>query len=320
MSGLDTEFRPKYFEEIKGNNQIILELIRLIKNPKIPSSFLLTGPSGCGKTTIARIIASSLLKDISLNFKEYNASHFSGIDLIRSIEQSVNMTPIGNKEKYRIWFFDECHRLTSNAQDCILKLLEDPPQHCIFILATAEPSKLNKMILRRCYRLDLKSLDENELKDYVIGVLRRLNIKPLRYITKSIIDKSNGSPGFAIKQIEKINLIDRSKIEDRDYILSLLETNDEIIEIQCIDLCRTLINKKSSWMDVAKILRKLKDSNEDSEKIRRAILGYCDSCLLGNDIARAGLIKMCFQANQCNTYMDGFGAIITSAYGIFISE
>lgn len=333
MAGLDTEFRPSQFDEFHGNREIINSVLRILKNYKsndrknLPQAFLISGISGIGKTTLARIMSIELgvldkesYADSSFNFTEYNTSDFRGIDLIRSIRQSLNLSPVGSP--FRIWLLDECHRLTPEAQDGLLKCIEEPPRHAIFILATTNPEKLHKMLLRRCFQIELKGLDMETMESYAKSILKKVGIKSeiQSYIAGSISKIANGSPGVAIKYIERLQHGNQKKLSDKKYIAKLLATSTDIIEEQCINLCRALINTKTSWESVAKILYGLRESKEDPEGIRRAILGYCDSILLKKDHGRAGMLKLCFQSSQCNTWMDGFGAIITSSYAVFIQD
>lgn len=176
-------YRPQLFREVVGQDVVVKTIQNAIANNKISHAYLLSGPRGTGKTTIARIFAKTLncenrnpdliepcdrcvscheISDsISPDVIEIDAASNNGVDEIREIRDKVRFLPGG--AKYKIYIIDEVHMLSAGAFNALLKTLEEPPKHVIFILATTEPQKLPATIISRCQRFDFKLLSVNEI-------------------------------------------------------------------------------------------------------------------------------------------------------------
>lgn len=178
------KYRPKDFEEIAGQKEIVKTLKASLRNGKTSHAYLFTGPRGVGKTTIARLIAKGVncLKNgvtdepcnecencLSINdgsfmdMIEIDAASNRGIDEIRQLKEKINYQPVKGRKK--IYIIDEVHMLTKEAFNALLKTLEEPPEHVIFILATTEADKILPTIISRCQRYDFKALSPNEMKE-----------------------------------------------------------------------------------------------------------------------------------------------------------
>lgn len=304
---LQIKYRPKTIEDLFGNDNIKKNLKQILARKKedIPHAFLLSGPSGCGKTTLARIIASELgATEDNFNYKELNASDFRGIDTVREIRSEMALSPL--KGKYRVYLWDEAHNITSDAQQAILKMLEEPPAHVVFILATTNPEKFPVTIKRRCTPFELSPLDDEDVFKYI----RTISIQEKKKMTKevliSIAEHSEGSLGMAMMLLDKV--ID---LEPEEAMQEIKEF--KVLEDNTIDICRILMSKKPSWKEVAKILKSLKDSSVDPERVRRAVLGYAASVLLNGDNPKAYIILSCFKDN---VYSSGFPGIVCACYEV----
>ena len=169
------KYRPKTFDDVAGQEVIIKTLKNAVINDKISHAYLFAGPRGCGKTSIAKIFAKLVnCKDIvdgmpcnkcvcctqtneqNMDVIEMDAASNNGVDEIREINNKVNLVP--SLGKYKIYIIDEVHMLTIGAFNALLKTLEEPPSHVIFILATTDPHKVPVTILSRCQRFDLKKI------------------------------------------------------------------------------------------------------------------------------------------------------------------
>jgi DNA polymerase-3 subunit gamma/tau len=312
---LQIQYRPKTLEGIIGNNSLksVLNSIFNRKEDKKPHAYLLIGESGCGKTTISRIISSHFgafdsEADSNPDYQEINLADFSGIDTARAIRKTLSYAPI--KGKYRVFMLDECHRLTGDAQDALLKNIEEPKNHVIFIFATTNPEKLKTTFKRRCTILKVDVLTDKLLYGYLERVLRKEGKKVRGEVIEAIIKNSKGSLGIALSLLDKIIDLNNSKLQ-------LKEINSlDNLETQVIDLCRELLKSKN-WKDITPILNKLKEQNADAENIRRAVLGYCSSILLKEDNGKAALIMDCFINNF---YDSGFPGLIHACYSVFMGE
>lgn len=297
---LHLDYRPTTFEDFTGNRPTVNSLIALLEREDndFPHSLIFTGPSGCGKTTLARIVAKRL--DCSdYDLRELNIADFRGIDTIRDIRRQVELKPLGGNA--RVWILDEVHKLSNDAQNALLKLLEDTPSHVYFLLCTTDPQKLLKTILSRCMEFKVSSLSENRLK----RLLRHICVEEKKEVPEEIIKKiaevSQGHPRMALVVLDKIIDLPETKME---------HSIDSVIfeENKAIELCRALIEGKL-WKEVSEILKGLK--GEDPEQVRRAVLGYCSSVLLNKDDAHAFVVMDQFASPL---YDIGFPGLVMACY------
>lgn len=300
---LYNKHRPQTLEEVIGNVEIVTYLEEALKDKETcPHVFLLNGPTGCGKTTIARIISSQLDCD-PMDMKEINAANFRGIDTVREIIDSAKYYSMAGGS--RVWLIDEVHKMTNDAQNAFLKLLEDTPNHTYFILCTTEPDKLLPTVRGRCTTLQVKSLSDNEMMKLLKGVTKAEGKKiPVPVYEQLIID-SLGLPRNALQILEKVLKVPESQ--------QLEIAKQSAVQIsQSIELCRALIDRSGGWKKVAGILNGLKE--QEPESIRRHVLGYCQSILLkGADNDRAAFVIEMFQEPLYNI---GFPGLVYACYSV----
>lgn len=304
---LQHKYRPIKFEDIEGNENTLALITSKLSSKDMPHAYLLTGPAGTGKTTLGRIIARELgaLSDGNeLNYHELDSAQFRGIDTIREIRSTFQLAPFNNE--YTVYLMDECHQNTSIAQDAMLKMLEDAPTHVVFILCTSEPQKLSVAIKRRCCVLNMSLLEPEVIEGHLNWICKKEGKKIPDSILEHIAENSGGSIGVAVKYLDTI--IDLPPNEIKKEMVQTDSTNKAII-----DLCRLLMTKKFKWKDCLEILADLQD--EDPEKIRRAVIGYCNSCLLKSDMSNAAMILNFFI--ECKTYDVGKPAITDTLYQIY---
>ncbi len=174
------KYRPKTFDDVVGQDVIVRTLKNAVINDKISHAYLFAGPRGCGKTSIAKIFAKLVNcqnskdgipceicvcctqnNEQNMDIIEMDAASNNGVDEIREINNKVNLVP--SLGKYKVYIIDEVHMLTIGAFNALLKTLEEPPKHAIFILATTDPHKVPVTILSRCQRFDLKKISNDSL-------------------------------------------------------------------------------------------------------------------------------------------------------------
>ena len=164
---LYTKYRPQSFDEVRNQDHILTVLKGALKKRSIPHALLFVGSRGTGKTTVARIFAREVgAKEIDIY--EIDAASNRGIDDIRELRESVMTLPY--ESPYKVYIIDEVHMLTKEAFNALLKTLEEPPAHVIFILATTEREKLLDTITSRCQVFEFRAPTREELRDVVIEV------------------------------------------------------------------------------------------------------------------------------------------------------
>ena len=188
------EFRPKNFDELVGQDYIVKTLKNQIKTNRLTHAYLFCGPRGTGKTSTAKIFAKAVncthlvdgnpcdmcaecvaLSNINTDIVEIDAASNNRVEEIRDLREKVSFPPMIGK--YKVYIIDEVHMLTDSAFNALLKTLEEPPKHCIFVLATTEIHKLPATILSRCTRFDFKLLPMEVLVNHLKTVFDKKNIK-----------------------------------------------------------------------------------------------------------------------------------------------
>jgi DNA polymerase III subunit gamma/tau len=164
------KYRPQEFTEVRDQDHIVKVLEGAIKKGEIPHALLFSGTRGTGKTTLARIFAKAIGTS-TVDLYEIDAASNRGIDDIRELKEAVHTSPF--ESKYKVYIIDEVHMLTKEAFNALLKTLEEPPAHVIFILATTEEEKLLDTILSRCQVFRFRSPSRAVLAETVTDIAKK---------------------------------------------------------------------------------------------------------------------------------------------------
>ena len=203
------KYRPKSFDEVVGQEVITSTLENAVKTKQLAQALLFTGPRGVGKTSCARILAKMINEgvknddsDFSFNIFELDAASNNGVEGIRNLTDQIRIPPqTGN---YKVYIIDEVHMLSSSAFNAFLKTLEEPPKHCVFILATTEKHKIIPTILSRCQIYDFNRISVDDICSYLIKISNREKIKFEESAINIIAKKADGSMRDALQIYDKI--------------------------------------------------------------------------------------------------------------------
>ncbi len=229
------KYRPKAFNEVAGQKAIIQTLSNALKSNKISHAYLFTGPRGTGKTTTAKLFAKAINcekgngeicnecdnclsanKNAHPDIIEIDAASNNGVDEVRNLIDKVKFAPI--KGKYKVYIIDEVHMMTPGAFNALLKTLEEPPAHVIFILATTEPHKVLPTILSRCQRYDFSKIDENAIADYLMDVLDKEGVEYDSKALLPIVSIADGGMRDALMMLDQVLSYSNKKITEKDVL------------------------------------------------------------------------------------------------------
>ncbi|RIU86124.1 DNA polymerase III subunit gamma/tau [Candidatus Karelsulcia muelleri] len=237
------KYIPIDFDDVIGQKKITETLKKAIERNMLSQSFLFCGPRGVGKTTCAKILARKVNnfsyeeKNSMFNILELDAASNNSVDDIRQIINQLNFIP--QYGKYKVYIIDEVHMLSNSAFNAFLKILEDPPSHVIFILATTEKKKILSTIISRCQVYDFNRISVNDIKEYLINICKKENIEYEEDALLLISENSDGSLRDAL------SIFDRLILDSNNRLLRTIVYNKlGILDIEyCLKMTDFMIKK-----------------------------------------------------------------------------
>jgi len=299
------QVRPKDFSDVVGNEEVIKSLQSMLAGKEEPPhAFLFSGPTGCGKTTIARILSKHLGCE-EAGLIELNAANTRGIDTVRNVVSEESLPSFMSKTK--VILLDESHQLTPAAQKCLLKILEDCPRRCFFILCTTNPDNLIPTIRNRCVHYTMGLLGRKKLRVVLDRASDSLGKEISSDIKDVISDVANGCARQALILLEKI--LDMPDEKDALLLLTKDTIYDDSIWSLCSLICSAPKVRLKKWKEMFDLVSHIE---EDSEAIRRTILGsLCKRIQQSKTEEDAKDFAFLLQVFSMNTYSGGKGLLFS---------
>lgn len=291
------KYRPQTFSEIIGQEHVIQTLTNAILQKMISHAYLFSGPRGSGKTSIARLLAKAvncenlqgfnpcnkcsscleIMKGSSMDLIEIDAASHRGIDEIRELRDGIRFVP--TKSKHKVFIVDESHQLTKEAANALLKTLEEPPAHAIFVLATTEIHKMITTIISRCQRFDFRKLTVPEIVKQLEIICEKEKVKIEKPALESIALNSGGSIRDAEGLLDQVltfsgDIGQKKEIKAQD-IRDLLG----LIEIDLVGKFTDLLCQKKA-NEAINFLNEIMEKGLDLQEFAKSLINYFRQALI----------------------------------------
>jgi len=286
------KYRPQKFSEIIGQKHIVQTLSNALKNDRIGHAYLFTGPRGTGKTTMARLFAKAvncsdrkgfepcekcaICKNIaegrSLDIIEIDAASNTGVDNIRELRETINLPP--TQAKYKVYIIDEVHMLSSGAFNALLKTLEEPPSHVIFILATTEIHKVPDTILSRVQRFDFARLGMENIIQKLSDIAKKEGVKVEKEALEMIAISAEGGMRNAESLLAQVITLEDKNITAKE-VADILGTSDHQMIEQMAEIILT--DKTSEGLT---LLNQIAADGFDLDVFCKSFLNYLRQLLI----------------------------------------
>lgn len=280
------EYRPQKFSDVLGQDRVVNVLKNQVKSGQISHAYLFAGERGCGKTTCAKIFAKaincldpidsspcgkcenckSIEEESTMDIVEMDAASNRRIDDIRNLKETVVYPP--NNLKYKVYIIDEAHMITREAFNALLKIMEEPPSHLIFILATTEIEKIPKTILSRVQKFEFNKISRDDIIKQIDIILNDRKVSMRDEAKDLIVKKAKGAMRDALSILDQV-----LSIEKDEFLLKDVESILGVVNFESLD---KLVDNIFSYnqKDSLEILFKMKENNKDDRDILDGLIGY----------------------------------------------
>lgn len=282
-------YRPQAFSEVAGQKHIVRTIENALANNKIAHAYLFCGPRGTGKTSMAKLFAKALNCEEGLGHQcnhcsncqsvtdgshpdviEIDAASNNGVEEVRDLIEKVKYLPI--KGKYKVYIIDEVHMMTSGAFNALLKTLEEPPAHVVFILATTEPHKVLPTIVSRCQRYDFTKVEDDAIREKMVEILNNEKINYDMPSVNAIIDLADGGVRDALSILEHVLAYAGTTIKEKDVndLFGLTSTKEKLDLLKSIangnvkDVLKRMESFIASGIDIKRLTANLLDVLKDA--------------------------------------------------------
>ena len=307
------KYRPKDFDSVVGQNAIVKTLKNSIINHNFTHAYMFFGPRGTGKTTISKIFARnincldpkdgiacgkcdhckvSFSKDC-IDIIEIDAASNNGVDEIRELKNKISLVP--SELKYKVYIIDEVHMLSIGAFNALLKTLEEPPEHAIFILATTDPQKVPETVVSRCQCFSFKKISVDTIKEKLEYVCKEEKIKIDEEVLENIAILSDGGLRDALGLLDKLTSYTDKKITMEDFV----SINGIISNKQLDEFVSSIMNG-----DIAKVLSSINDFDNDGKNLIQVItqiLNYSRNLMVDHYLNNT---KLAYDINKLQSFIN----------------
>jgi DNA polymerase III subunit gamma/tau len=296
MAVLYQKFRPQSFGDVVGQQPIVQTLRNAAENGDLAHAYLLTGSRGVGKTTLARILAkaancanlkkgevcgtcpscTAITAGTSLDIVEIDAASHTGVDNVRELIDHAQFKPASLKTK--VFIIDEVHMLSKAAFNALLKTLEEPPQHAMFILATTDIEKVPDTIISRTQRFDFKRIDPGSMTEALEVIAKQEKLKLPEGVLQAIVAQAEGSMRDALSKLGMVSSLSKITLEEVQKLLGItaISTVQELVDL-------ILHHNSTALPD---LFDQLEAAGIDAQVLNRSVLSYL-RLLLNNKVSGA---------------------------------